>query len=107
MGLRDSFRPGVGTLVVALFVLAVFAGAVQASNNVLLVCNGAGKTSCPTTKHFSSIQSAVDAASAGDFVLVWPGTYHAKGTADAGVLVTTPNIHIRGMDRNTVVVDGT
>ena len=27
--------------------------------------------------------------------------------APADILVTTPNIHIRGMDRNTVMIDGT
>src|SRR5439155_20322572 len=29
------------------------------------------------------------------------------GTDDAGVYVTTPNLRIRGMDRNQVIVDGT
>ena len=65
---------------------------------------------------YSSIQSAVDAAAPGDWVLVGPGDYHERAdyrhdgaAAEAGgaVLVTTPGIHIRGMDRNTVVVDGT
>src|SRR5439155_23019702 len=36
-----------------------------------------------------------------------PGTYHEKGTSDAGVYVNKPNIHIRGMNRNGVIVDGT
>lgn len=60
---------------------------------------------------FSSIQAAVDAARPGDWILVGPGDYHEKGSNDpehpAGVLVTTPGIHLRGMDRNHVVVDGT
>ncbi len=68
---------------------------------------------------FSSIQAAVDAARPGDWVLVGPGDYHETGnrvppgvgagdlTAGAAVLVTTPNIWIRGMDRNAVVLDGT
>jgi hypothetical protein len=67
---------------------------------------------------YSSIQAAVDAARPGDWVLIGPGDYHETGnrvppgaagdiTAGAAVLVTTPNIWIRGMDRNGVVVDGT
>src|SRR5262249_14248599 len=30
-----------------------------------------------------------------------PGDYHEK------VMITTPNIHVRGLDRNRVIVDGT
>ncbi len=66
---------------------------------------------------FSSIQAAVDAAQPGDWVLIGPGDYHETGnrvapglpdtTPGSAVLVTTPNIWIRGMDRNTVVLDGT
>ena len=29
------------------------------------------------------------------------------GRRDGGVLITTPDLHLRGMDRNTVIVDGT
>ncbi|HVC66772.1 MAG TPA: hypothetical protein VND44_04190 [Acidimicrobiales bacterium] len=67
---------------------------------------------------YTSIQAAVNAAKPGDWVLVAPGDYHE--TADstslaadpahgdsAGVLITKANLHLRGMDRSTVVVDGT
>lgn len=65
---------------------------------------------------FHTIQSAVDAAHPGDWILIGPGDYHERGDytthkptdeAGAGVLITTPNIHLRGLDRNAVVVDGT
>ena len=67
---------------------------------------------------YKTIQSAVDAAKPGDWVLVGPGDYHERADqrrnpgpqpADqpAGVVIATPNLHVRGMDRNGVVVDGT
>ncbi|SEK30700.1 right-handed parallel beta-helix repeat-containing protein [Streptacidiphilus jiangxiensis] len=75
----------------------------------LLVCNGS-TTPCPRTGDrthvYRTVQAAVDAAHRGDWVLIWPGVYHEKATADAGVLITTPGIHLRGLDRNRVVVDG-
>ncbi len=67
---------------------------------------------------YTTIQSAVDAARAGDWILVAPGDYHE--TADAaqpaagadygkygGVSITTPRLHVRGMSRGGVIVDGT
>jgi hypothetical protein len=64
---------------------------------------------------FASIQAAVDAARPGDWILVGPGDYKEgsdrapRGHRDvpAGVLITTPRIYLRGMNRNTVIVDGT
>src|SRR5579863_7771499 len=50
--------------------------------------------------HYGSIQAAVDAAKPGDFILIDIGTY------DEQVAITTPMLHLRGMDRNRVVVDG-
>src|SRR5688500_11978779 len=47
-----------------------------------------------------TIQEAVDEAEAGDLVLVDEGTYREA------VDVTTPDITIRGIDRNKVVLDG-
>jgi parallel beta-helix repeat protein len=49
---------------------------------------------------FDTIQGAVDAAQPGDLVLIAPGTYREA------VNVVTPEITIRGLDRNTVVLDG-
>src|SRR5437667_11654333 len=65
---------------------------------------------------FTSIQEAVDAASPGDWILIAPGDYHERGDythalpsgdAAGAVLITTPNLHLRGLDRNQVIVDGT
>ncbi|CAN5712605.1 hypothetical protein BH24ACT4_BH24ACT4_14050 [soil metagenome] len=49
---------------------------------------------------FDTIQAAVDAAEEGELILIDEGTY-----AEA-VDVTTPDITIRGVDRNKVVLDG-
>src|SRR6478672_8728757 len=60
---------------------------------------------------FKKVQAAVGAARPGDWVLVAPGDYKELGkprsVEPAGVLITKPNIHLRGMNRNRVVIDGT
>jgi hypothetical protein len=66
----------------------------------------------------ATIEEAVKAAQPGDWILIGPGDYKqsrteaipgAKGDDRSGtdILVTTPNLHIRGMNRNTVMIDGT
>ncbi len=61
-----------------------------------------------STGQFRSIQDAVDAAHPGDWILVGPGDYHETAEGGlAGVYIETPNLHLRGMDRNAVLVDGT
>jgi hypothetical protein len=49
---------------------------------------------------FKTIQAAVNAAHPGDTILIAPGRYKE------GVIVKTPHITIRGLDRNKVIVDG-
>ncbi len=64
---------------------------------------------------YRSIAAAVDAAKPGDWVLVAPGDYHEQmdhaagfhGRATGGVELDKANLHLRGMDRNQVVIDGT
>src|SRR3954451_20682413 len=51
--------------------------------------------------NYKSIQKAVNAAHKGDWILIAPGDY--KGA----VRVTTPGLHIRGLSRSGVIVDGT
>ncbi|HYV57113.1 MAG TPA: hypothetical protein VE911_06195, partial [Candidatus Nitrosopolaris sp.] len=69
------------------------------------VCNGS-TSPCPPGGHYRTIARAVERAKAGDWILVWPGVYHEKQTDADGVLITTPDLHLRGLDRNLVIVDG-
>jgi hypothetical protein len=65
-----------------------------------------------------TIQEAVYAAAPENWILVGPGDYKQSSSetvpgavgddrAGADILITTPNLHIRGMDRNGVMLDGT
>jgi hypothetical protein len=60
---------------------------------------------------YTSIQAAINAAKPGDWILVAPGDYREQGikgaSEPAGVLIRTPRLHLRGMNRNSVIVDGT
>ena len=65
---------------------------------------------------FQTIQTAVDAASPGDWIVIAPGDYKERGDytthppagmSGAGVFITKPDIHLIGLDRNGVIVDGT
>jgi hypothetical protein len=64
---------------------------------------------------FTSIQAAVNAARPGDWILLGPGDYKTRSSRaprghpnfPAGVLIETPGVYLRGMNRNKVIVDGT
>jgi hypothetical protein len=104
---RSGLRLAAASLAFIASLLASAVGASAATTpQVFLVCNSSGPTGCPNG-HIKRIQAAVNAASPGDWILIWPGVYHEKGTSEAGVYVTKRNLHIRGMDRNGVIVDGT
>ena len=64
--------------------------------------NGSGSLDAlQVPSEFPTIQAAVDAAKDGDVVLVAPGTYN-----ESVDVTKTPNITIRGEDRNKVILDG-
>ena len=92
-------------VVATALLLATTAGPALAGPQVLRVCNGS-TFPCPRGTQFTTISQAIRRARPQDWVLVWPGVYHEKGTNQAGVLITTRNIHLRGLDRNLVIVDG-
>jgi len=65
---------------------------------------------------YQSIQAAVAAATPYDWILLGPGDYKTTSTSSvtgsgevypAGVLIATPDLTLRGMNRDTVIVDGT
>jgi hypothetical protein len=64
---------------------------------------------------YTTIQAATNAARPGDWILIGPGDYKTssyktpKGSSQfpAGVLISKPDIFLRGMNRKTVIVDGT
>lgn len=71
------------------------------TSNVLLVGTYNGKKG-----QFSSIQAAVNAAKPGDTILIAPGIYYEHGSKQAGVFITKPDLTLLGLNRNTVVIDG-
>ncbi len=96
---------------VATFVLAaVMAFASAAGARVLRVGTYHG-----IRGQYKTIQAAVKAAKPYDWILIGPGDYKTassrapSGHKDmpAGVLITKPDLRIRGMNRNKVVIDGT
>jgi pectin methylesterase-like acyl-CoA thioesterase len=97
----QSALAAVALIISAMPALSVGAAPV-ASPHVLQVGKWNGKQGA-----FSTIQSAVDAASSGDWILIASGTYHETGSDTDGVRITKSGLHLRGMDRNGVVIDGT
>src|SRR3954454_15357428 len=85
-------RYAIALLAATISLTLVVAGAPAKSPHVLLV----GKKGT-----YKTIQSAVNAAHPGDLILIAPGDY--KET----VLIRKANLHLRGMSRSGVIVDGT
>src|SRR5438128_1390998 len=110
-GSRFRWR-GIGLAVVTCCAcVTLVAWAAPATAAVLTVGKFSGKDG-----KFKSIQTAIDKAHPGDWVLIGPGDYKEAGTraasgaagdAGAAVLLEKSGVHIRGMDRNGVLLDGT
>ncbi len=85
----------------ALIAGALAASTRQASATGAAVCRTLIVTKAAVSyRHYSRIQAAVDHARPCDWVLVAPGVY------PEAVTIKTPRLHLRGLDRNRVIVDG-
>ena len=94
-------------VVLSLAALCALASGAMARTPQIEIVSQSGPPPGPipaNTSYFTTIQAAVNATkkNRGDWVLVEPGVYHEE------VLVTKAHsgIHIRGMNRNTVILDG-
>jgi hypothetical protein len=109
-------------LLVAFFSIVSASDASAATSRPHVLYVGAlGGVTTPKASTFATIQAAVNAARPSDWILIAPGDYHEKGDSGSnaptaadvsdgwygGVDITTPRIHLRGMNRNSVIVDGT
>jgi len=89
-------RTQIGWVVVAVLLWAAAACGGDGSSSG----TGDGLDAIRVPQDAPTIQEAVDRAEEGDLILVDEGTYREA------VDVTTPGITIRGVDRNTVILDG-
>ena len=93
--------------VLSLGVMSLQAQASPPHGKVILVCSGTA--GCPPTPAgtpvYKSIAVGVSHAQNGDWVLVWPGYYREAVTVTPRPSLSS-GLHIRGMQRNGVVLDG-
>ena len=93
---------------VSLGAVCVQAQAAAPASKVVLVCSGTA--GCPPvpkgTPVYKSIAVGVSHAGDGDWVLVWPGYYREAVTVQPRAGLSS-GLHIRGMQRSGVVLDGT
>jgi hypothetical protein len=85
----------IGLRAAALTLAIMLLAAAGASARVLIVTGR--HVSYP---HYTSIQAAVNAAHAGDWILIDRGVY------SGAVVIHTPRLHLRGVNRNSVILDG-
>src|SRR6478672_9320929 len=86
-------RYAIGLLTASIVLALAVAGAAPAKSPVVLLVSKHGP--------FKTIQSAVNKAHPGDWILIGPGDYKEK------VRIRTDRLHIRGESRTGVIVDGT
>lgn len=82
-------------LTVAVVVLCALVLASSAAARVLIVTKRH-----VTFRHYTTIQAAVAAAKPGDWILIDRGTYTGQ------VKIRKPRLHLIGMNRNAVILDG-
>ena len=87
---------GIAALPVALLAPALATTQLRASGCAALVVTKARVG----YRHETSIEAAAKEAKPCDWVLIAPGVYRGS------VVIRTPHLHLRGMDRNRVIVDG-
>ena len=89
-------------LVVVAFGASAAAASAKKSVNIVRQSGPPPGTIPKGTQYFTKIQDAVNASSKGDWVLIEPGTYKEQ----VKVTSAQSGIWIRGMNRNTVIIDG-
>ncbi len=85
----------IASRVLVLMLAVLLLAAASASARVLIVSQR--HVSYP---HYTTIQAAVAAAHPGDWILIDRGVYHGA------VLISKPRLHVRGINRNGVILDG-
>ena len=89
------------TIVLASLAAVVLAAPIGAIGGQARACRAIVVTKAAVSyPHATTIQAGVDRARPCDWVLVAPGVYPEK------VVIRTPHLHLRGLDRNRVIVDG-
>jgi hypothetical protein len=85
------------------FASVAAAGGGGGGGQVNIVRKGTVPAKVPANTHYyKTIQAAVNASKAGTWVLIEPGTYYEE----VKVTSAQSGIWIRGMNRNTVIIDG-
>ena len=100
--LFSAVRIGAVALVVVAFGASAAAASAKKHVNIVRQSGPPAGEIPKGTQYFTTIQAAVEASSKGDWVLVEPGVYREQVT----VTSAHSGIWIRGMNRNTVILDG-
>src|SRR6516165_8048720 len=97
-------RLGVAALALAAVAFGASASEAFAAKDVNIVRqSGPPAGEIPKNTHYyTTIQAAVNASTKGDWVLIEPGVYEEEVKVNAA----QSGIWIRGMNRNTVIIDG-